>query len=37
MFDFELEPGDVARIDSLDRGEDGRGGPHPDTMDWIPA
>jgi 2,5-diketo-D-gluconate reductase A len=29
IFDFELEPGDVERIDSLDRGEDGRTGPHP--------
>ena len=37
LFDFALEPGDVSRIDSLDRGEDARRGPHPDTMDWIPA
>jgi 2,5-diketo-D-gluconate reductase A len=29
IFDFELEPGDVERIDALDRGEDGRTGPHP--------
>ena len=37
LFDFALEPGDVSRIDSLDQGEDARRGPHPDTMDWIPA
>jgi 2,5-diketo-D-gluconate reductase A len=29
IFDFELEPSDVERIDALDRGEDGRTGPHP--------
>jgi 2,5-diketo-D-gluconate reductase A len=32
LFDFELEPGDVEAIDSLDRGEAGRTGPHPDTF-----
>jgi 2,5-diketo-D-gluconate reductase A len=33
---FELTPGDMAAIDSLDKGERGRIGPHPDTFDWIP-
>jgi 2,5-diketo-D-gluconate reductase A len=37
LFDFELEPGDVERIDSLDRGEAGRNGPHPDRFDYMPA
>jgi 2,5-diketo-D-gluconate reductase A len=32
LFDFELEPGDVERIDSLDRGEEGRMGPQPDEF-----
>ncbi len=32
LFDFELEPGDVAEIDALDRGEAGRTGPNPDTF-----
>ncbi|WP_052666802.1 aldo/keto reductase [Nitriliruptor alkaliphilus] len=30
--DFELSDDDVATIDGLDRGEDGRGGPHPDQL-----
>ena len=30
LFDFELDQDDITRIDSLDRGEDGRTGPHPD-------
>jgi 2,5-diketo-D-gluconate reductase A len=33
LFDFELDDGDVARIDELDRGEAGRDGPHPDRFD----
>jgi 2,5-diketo-D-gluconate reductase A len=37
LFDFELEPGDVERIDSLDRGEAGRTGPHPDRFDYVPG
>jgi 2,5-diketo-D-gluconate reductase A len=37
LFDFELEPGDVERIDSLDRGEAGRNGPHPNRFDYVPA
>jgi 2,5-diketo-D-gluconate reductase A len=32
LFDFELAPGDVARIDALDRGEAGRNGPHPESF-----
>jgi 2,5-diketo-D-gluconate reductase A len=32
IFDFELGPGDDERIASLDRGEPGRTGPHPDTF-----
>jgi 2,5-diketo-D-gluconate reductase A len=31
LFDFELDQDDITRIDSLDRGEDGRTGPHPDA------
>ena len=37
LFDFELEPADVASIDALDRGEDGRDGMHPDRMAYIPG
>ena len=37
IFDFELEPGDMQAISSLDRGEAGRLGPNPDTFDWIPS
>ena len=36
LFDFELEPDDVDEISALDRGEDGRTGPHPDTFAKIP-
>lgn len=36
LFDFELTPEQVDAISGLDRGEDGRTGPHPDTFDWIP-
>jgi 2,5-diketo-D-gluconate reductase A len=32
LFDFQLEPDDVERIDALDRGEAGRTGPNPDTF-----
>jgi 2,5-diketo-D-gluconate reductase A len=35
LFDFELEPSDVERIESLDRGEAGRTGPHPDRMAYT--
>ena len=37
LFDFELEPDDVERIDALDRGEAGRNGPNPDVFAYIPA
>ena len=36
LFDFALEPGDHARISTLDKGEAGRTGPNPDTFDYIP-
>jgi 2,5-diketo-D-gluconate reductase A len=36
LFDFELEAGDVESIDALDRGEDGRTGPRPDTFAYVP-
>ena len=36
LFDFELEPADVAAIERLDRGEEGRTGPHPDRFDYVP-
>jgi 2,5-diketo-D-gluconate reductase A len=32
IFDFELSAEEMGRIDALDRGEDGRTGPHPDTF-----
>jgi 2,5-diketo-D-gluconate reductase A len=35
IFDFELDDADVATITGLDRGEDGRTGPNPNTMDWL--
>ena len=37
LFDFELEPAQMAAIDQLDRGESGRTGPNPDVFDWIPS
>ncbi len=37
LFDFELEPADVDEITALDRGEDGRTGPHPDTFAYVPS
>jgi 2,5-diketo-D-gluconate reductase A len=36
IFDFELDAGDVERIDELDRGEAGRRGPHPDRFAYVP-
>jgi 2,5-diketo-D-gluconate reductase A len=36
LFDFELDDDQVAQIDALDRGEDGRTGPNPDVMAYIP-
>jgi 2,5-diketo-D-gluconate reductase A len=35
LFDFELEPDDMSRIDALDRGEAGRTGPHPNEFDVM--
>jgi 2,5-diketo-D-gluconate reductase A len=35
LFDFELDASDVDAIIALDRGEDGRTGPHPDTFDRV--
>jgi 2,5-diketo-D-gluconate reductase A len=35
LFDFELDPDDMDRIDSLDRGEAGRRGPHPDRFAYA--
>jgi 2,5-diketo-D-gluconate reductase A len=36
VFDFELGPGQMERIDALDQGEAGRTGPHPDTFAHVP-
>ena len=35
IFDFELTEQQMARIDALDRGEEGRQGPNPDTFDRV--
>jgi 2,5-diketo-D-gluconate reductase A len=37
LFDFELAPGDSEKIDALDRGEEGRTGPHPDSFAYVPS
>ena len=37
LFDFELTEAQVKEISGLDRGEEGRTGPNPDVMDWIPS
>ena len=36
IFDFELDEGAMASITALDRGEKGRTGGNPDTMNWVP-
>jgi 2,5-diketo-D-gluconate reductase A len=36
IFDFELSGEDMAAIDALDRGEEGRRGPNPDVFDYVP-
>ena len=36
IFDFELEPDDIAAISALDRGEEGRTGPNPDVFAYVP-
>lgn len=37
LFDFTLDEPDVEAITALNRGEDGRTGPNPDTFDHIPS
>jgi 2,5-diketo-D-gluconate reductase A len=37
LFDFQLRPDEVVKIDALDQGEAGRTGPNPDTLAYIPA
>jgi len=37
LFDFELDSDDMDEISALDRGEDGRMGPHPDKFDMVPS
>ena len=37
LFDFELGADDFDAISGLDKGEDGRIGPNPDTFDYIPS
>jgi 2,5-diketo-D-gluconate reductase A len=37
VFDFELNQSDMDEISALDKGEDGRTGPHPDTFDKVPS
>ena len=37
IFDFELTEDDMVAISALDRGDAGRTGGHPDTMDYVPA
>ena len=37
LFDFELDDQAMDSITGLDRGEDGRTGPNPDTFDYIPG
>jgi 2,5-diketo-D-gluconate reductase A len=32
LFDFELDDADMEKLGTLDRGDDGRTGPHPDTF-----
>ncbi|WP_337062933.1 aldo/keto reductase [Kineococcus sp. G2] len=36
LFDFELSGEDVVAIGALDKGEEGRTGPNPDTFDYVP-
>ncbi|GGF44917.1 oxidoreductase [Marmoricola endophyticus] len=36
LFDVELSADDMAALDALDKGEEGRTGPNPDTFDYIP-
>jgi 2,5-diketo-D-gluconate reductase A len=36
LFDFQLEPDDLDKIDALDKGEAGRTGPNPDVFAYVP-
>jgi len=36
LFDFELSGADVDALSDLNKGEDGRTGPNPDTFDYVP-
>jgi 2,5-diketo-D-gluconate reductase A len=36
IFDFSLSDEEVRRISALDRGEDGRTGPNPNTFNYLP-
>jgi 2,5-diketo-D-gluconate reductase A len=36
IFDFELSEDDMAAISALDRGDEGRTGPHPDVFAYVP-
>jgi len=36
IFDFELSQDDMDALSELDKGEEGRTGPNPDTFDYIP-
>jgi 2,5-diketo-D-gluconate reductase A len=35
VFDFELDAGEMSAIDALDKGEQGRVGPNPDTYEGV--
>ncbi|MGD9618370.1 MAG: aldo/keto reductase [Mycolicibacterium sp.] len=37
LFDFELSADDCDAISALDKGEQGRIGPNPDTFDYVPS
>jgi len=37
VFDFGLNSIEIGIINDLDKGEQGRTGPNPDTFDWIPS
>ena len=37
LFDFQLGDTDMEALTSLDKGEDGRTGPNPDRLDYIPS
>jgi 2,5-diketo-D-gluconate reductase A len=37
LFDFELTDDDMTAITALDKGDEGRIGGHPDTLDYVPS